>query len=724
VISSFKDPIVTYQARLWIFQCLYYQGKYEEAESLIVGLKNDQEFPKALNTELYKGLGAIMLKNQKNALAAEYLQTCLTTAKGRMERFRLHFALAQALQSLAKYEESAKHYAKVVRMTPPYDMAFNARINQVEILSLQQKDYAKANKLLRRMLKDDKNLEYFGQIYHKMGLNELRAGNVSKGLTYLNKSLAESKNDKAQATTTYLTLGDFYYERRVFDKSATYYDSANQLLDERHPNYESISKKSLKLSELLRHLLVIKKQDSLLKLARDPVLREKTIDRLIELESKQAQVKTDNPGTNNAPPDPGNNNTNNTGNSSFPFYNMASRQRGITEFQKNWGERANRDYWNINSKKSTQDPNGPTNPDEINKDSSNNLPTNVDANRKKYYKDIPSTPEAQAAAETKIEEALMAAAGVYQNSFGELETAIDYYKDLLSRYPTTKYEAQALFEIAKMHKSLGNSAAYTEFKNKLQSKHPESIYLKLLDDPNALKNNTGGGSAKKEIEDLYEKMYALYLTDKFEAALAVKKEADSKFAGNVIQGKFDLLAGICHIKLNNPTTGIAALKQVMDDYPSTPYADKAADIVEAWNKKQNPVSTNDTSTVAPEVAGLWQKWDGTEEILYIITYQRGANSNLIRAALNDFNKENFIYESLEVSPAAAVGETIYLTVANFSKTDVSIEYLKLLMNKADFFASKGLFEYEMAWITKTNYTTLIKSNRINSYFDFFKTDKK
>jgi hypothetical protein len=107
-----------------------------------------------------------------------------------------------------------------------------------------------------------------------------------------------------------------------------------------------------------------------------------------------------------------------------------------------------------------------------------------------------------------------------------------------------------------------------------------------------------------------------------------------------------------------------------------------------------------------------------------MSFAKGTNTSMIRAALNDFNKENFVFETLEVSSSRASGETVYISVANFSKPAVALDYLKMLQTKADLFASKGLFEYELAWICKTNYTTLAGNNRINAYMDYFKSKTK
>lgn len=731
VNSNFKDPEVVYDARLWIFQSLYYQKKYTEAENLAVSLKNDAKFPKKLLPQLNKALGAILLKNDKPGQAVEFLEKSLHSIHGKMEKYRLHFALGQAYQKLEQWEKATTHYAKTYRMNPPYDMAFNSEINRVEILSQQQKNYAKANQLLKRMLKDDKNTDYFGQIYYRLGINELRQKNEVRAINYLQQSLANSKKDRTQTTTTYLTLGDFWFDHKQYEQAGLYYDSANHLLDESHPDYQNIARRGAVLGELLRHLITIKKQDSLLRLGRDPILREKTIDKIIENEKKAAAMAKSNPnppgGSNPFPSDPNPGGTMTP--SSFPFYNTDNRNRGKDDFQKNWGTRTNRDFWRFNAKKSTSS--NSTTGDSAEKPADTlNAAIYGTADRKKYYTEIPVTKDAQADAEKKIEEAMFSAAGVYQNSLNSPADAIRMYTDLLKRFPGSKYEAQCLYELAKLSKQLGKDDDFESYKALLSQKYPESMYLKLLKDPNAKveSENNVLGVARKEIEDLYNQMFDLYTAGQYQQAMDVKIATDKKFAGNTLQAKFDYMYGLCLIKSGAVEKGISSLTQVTQDYPGTDVAARAQETIDAYNRILHPPAQDSTSAASDSLVGsdasLWKPWDNTEELYYILVYKKGTNSNLLRAGINDFNKTNFVFEpNLEVSPTRAFGETVYISVSNFTTTKACLDYYAYMKDKPDFFASKGLFEYEMAWISKTNYTTLLKNNRANSYVDFFKTIK-
>jgi len=111
-----------------------------------------------------------------------------------MNKYRTHFVLGQVCLRMEKYKEAEKHFAKTVKMNPPYEIAFQANIAQVQVLSAQQKNYSKANKILRRMLRDDKNVDYYGKIYFQMGMNELSANNESQAFKLTFSSLLLNQN--------------------------------------------------------------------------------------------------------------------------------------------------------------------------------------------------------------------------------------------------------------------------------------------------------------------------------------------------------------------------------------------------------------------------------------------------------------------------------------------------------------------------------------------------
>jgi hypothetical protein len=250
------------------------------------------------------------------------------------------------------------------------------------------------------------------------------------------------------------------------------------------------------------------------------------------------------------------------------------------------------------------------------------------------------------------------------------------------------------------------------------------VYLKLLEGKTDNGGNNQQVSELKVIEELYERMYDLVETAKYSDAISTKMDADRKYAGNAYQSRFDYLYAICLIKSGNPDKGIEILKQITQDYPSTSLAAEAQKTLDAWERLKTAATDNsgitNSDTTAVTEAQLWKTWDGKDELFYLLVFPKGSNTNMIRATLNDFNKENFIFETLEVSPARASGSTVYISISNFSKPEKTKEYLAFIEKKPELLAAKGLFEFEMAWISKTNYLTLATNNRINAYMEFFR----
>lgn len=743
VIKKYKDPLIVYQARLWIFQSLLMQKKNNEAEALINSLLADKSFPKKLNASLQKAVGSVLLKNGKHLQGAEALEKSIQGTRNREERIRMHYVLGQAYLNVKKYDLAKKHFTKTARMNPAYEMAFNAKLNMVEILTAQEKNYTKANKVLKDMLRDDKNTEYLGQIYFKMATNYLAARNLTQAMEHFQLALSNSNGDNSTKTNVYLALGDFYNQKKNFQQAGLYYDSASMSLDEKHPNYEQISKKSLMLSDLLRQLITIKTQDSLLTLAKDPELRERAIDKQIELEKRREQQALQNQKQPKGKGNTGSGSVSNTnsglstsagniaigGNASFPFYNAMQRNQGKTDFEKIWGKRVNRDNWRLNSKKTVNGANSGNNgSNEGNNGAVSDSNTTIEKNpgqgtpREKYYSEIPMSAEAQLEANKKIEDAYFKLAQIYQNSLQEIKPAIENYTILLQRYPETKYEPQVFYEIAKMQRNAKNTEQFNKYFGLLKSKYPSSRYISLLDENNSgnITNNLESNS-NQAVNVLYNEMYQAFRKGKYEEAIATKIRADKEFGGNVLQSKFDYLLALCWLKKGQEEKGIAGLQQVLSDYAGSPIADQAQANLEAIEKRKKPVAKDSASGSSSGIeAGLWTKWDGKEKLMYLIVYPKGTNSNMLRALLSDFVREKFSTETLEIDAARSIGETNFLTISGFNTAAGAQSLIEALKKEEELFASRGVFEYEQAWISMSNYKKLALNNRVNNYLEFYK----
>lgn len=745
VNGHFTDPVIKYSAQLWIARCLAVKNRNIDAEVLVQNLLKDPEFPESLQGEAQWVYGALQLALGKYQQAKDPLEKALQVTHYRMDKYRLHFALGQCYQFTKDYDKAEFHFGVVSRFNPPYELAFAARMAQVDILSAKQENYAKANKVLQKMLKDDKNIDYLGQIYVNMGMNELKAQNFPMANKRFNQAIQLSTNNEHK-TNAYLALGDHYFSKRQFQNAAIYYDSANAIIDKSHPNFDAIVQKNDILSDLLKEVMTISNNDSLLRMAKDPKWRSEKIAQAIEREKKAAEAakkaqelaesRKDNSGmpsmggfgnnVNNmdAPP------STNSGNASFPFYNALNRSKSTQEFQKIWGARENRDYWKYTAKKTTN-----TDPIDLGKDSSAMatkgtqkkeaekdtavipIPTNIAENEKKYYSNLPLTDKAQKQALMAIEKSLFEGAKIYQDRLQEYPEAIRLFTELTQRFPLGENIPQALYELIKVNRLIGDYTQADQWKSKLLTDHPKSIYVRMLETGGSMSEANNNNAGNRVIDSLFQEMLIAYQLGKYETAIQTKLTADKEFAGNQLQTKFDYLQALCYIKSGNTSKGLDLITQLVVDYPGTEIALKAQEILDANErlKAQALAASNPT----PSGNQSYQVLKPGEAVDCIFTFAKGTNANMIRAALSDFAKKQFSFESLQVNANIAIGSSNTIRISQFSKPEIAKEFVSFISKSNSYFAEKGLYEYQAMWISESNYLLLTQLLDLNAYRIFY-----
>lgn len=755
VNEHFTDPKIRFSAQLWIARCLYQKLQWVDAEVLAQSILINQDLPNSLLGETHKVLGSIQFALGKYTQSAAQLELALPNSNNRMDQYRLHFALGQCYQFDKQFDLAGSHFSKVPTLNPPYELAFHARMAQVGILSAKQENYTKANKVLSKMLKDDKNIDFYGQIYVSMGNNELKANNISLAIKRYNQAIQLS-SAKEHKTNAYLALGNYFFSNLRYEKAALYYDSANNIIDESHPDFEEIVRRNDILSDLLTAVMTISQNDSLLRMANDPIWRTKKIKEAIEREktlqeaalSKKKNINYNNQANNNANPAsmPGMNGMSDmgmpnpltspdlgmrstSGNSSFPFYNALNRSKGEQEFKKIWSTRSNIDYWRYGAKKSVSEPiNGTmanTTRDSATEKKTQKsdtifIPSDVLEAEKKYYVELPLSEEAKKIALAEIEKSLFEAARIYQDRLQDSNESIRLYSELINRFPQSENSAQAHYELIKLYRVGGDFSQADAWKSKLIANFPKSIYVRLLESGGILSEIVRSNSGDKIIDSLFQTMVNAYNKGLFKEAIVLKMQADKNYSGNQLQIKFDYLQAIVFIKQGNTEKGIELLKQLVADYQSSDITLRAKDIVEANDRMMAAaLKSEDTSTA---VSVHYQQIDG-EALGCIFIFAKGSNTNLIRAALSDFNKKQFVFETLDISMPLSIGSRYILRISNFTKSQIAKDFIAFASKSKAFFSEKGLYEYQVLSISEPNFILLTQTLDLSAYQLFYEKNK-
>lgn len=349
VSKKYPDAEAKYSGLIWMMKTYNRLGAYTKTEVILDEIKNAEDFPKdksyarelALITTDYR------IKRRDYPEAIEALKEAIGLTKKKKARARYTYLLAQLYAATGQPGEAVLAFNKVVKLHPPYEMVFNAKMSIATNYPTEQGNGAEIKRELIRMSKDGKNTEYLDQVYYALAIVSQKENDIQAALSYLEESIDNSINNNSQKALSYLKRGDIYLDRENYIGAEESYDSALAFLPSDHPDIERVQDKKKSLTDLVINLNQIALQDSLQTLAKmTEKERRKAISKMIKnkkeeeerlLAERQRKEQLKQSFANNQKSQPtlaqfG-------GAKAWYFYNDATVQLGITDFNKKWGNR-------------------------------------------------------------------------------------------------------------------------------------------------------------------------------------------------------------------------------------------------------------------------------------------------------------------------------------------------------------------------------------------------
>ena len=148
--------------------------------------QKEPELPSTIINNIYPTLADLYLRNNKRELAIATLEQTIELKYKKAFKTRLIYILAQLYHKDGNFKAST-YYQQVVERNPEYEMAFQAKINRALSFSGGQTKAIKSQ--LLKMLKDDKNIEYFDQIYYALAEIEFKDKNEKLAVENLQTSI-------------------------------------------------------------------------------------------------------------------------------------------------------------------------------------------------------------------------------------------------------------------------------------------------------------------------------------------------------------------------------------------------------------------------------------------------------------------------------------------------------------------------------------------------------
>ncbi|MCC6722333.1 MAG: tetratricopeptide repeat protein [Bacteroidia bacterium] len=727
VNSQYIDKPINYEAKLWILKTLAKQGKYEDAEAVYKTFIREEKFPPKINNQLYLTIGDIYTRLGYYDDAQKNLEAGLKKTKNKVLKYRIHFLLGQLYFITGDYKKSAFHYSKVARSSAPYEFAFQSNIQIVKANSLSGNSSTReSRKNLKKMLRDDKNIDYFSQLYYELGNLDYADKNYNKSIKNYQNAVKYAKGNNVIKTDAFLKIAKIYYENRNYKMAQKFFDSTALVIPETHPEYEKIKLQQANLTNLIDQLLAIKNYDSLLhlsSLSKEQLYRE--INRIIDNKNAEAKKKAKKKAKDENPTPPDILNTTPgpsgpiAGTNQFIFDNPTLMGTEYNEFIKRWGNRKLTDNWRISSSKKNNEPDPETKENYDNNDgkiSPENQKTKEsrDDEFKRLLANVPLTEKDKSLAHSKILTGHVEAGKIYFEKLKEYNEAISHFDAALQLYPANKYEAEILYYLSKCYSSLKDSSKSNYYTDLLNNKYPDSEFNKVF--KNNYKTNTdtiakpkeNAINEKQEVTELYQKMYNAYQAKNYELVKAIKTEADKKYAGNAIQAKFDYLYALTIAQTESIEKFAELLKQIKESYPGTEIAEIAQYTLEVIDNRNKAAKLDPKSIY---------KYDASSSHFFSIVTPEGQSEKL-KNAISNFNTKFFSTKNLKIK-SYLLGNKDMLGVELFENKSTALEYYKSFSINFKEFMSPMPSEAKFFVISSENFLTLIREMNDAEYISFF-----
>lgn len=706
VFISYPDEPSSAWAKLYEARTFLEAENTKDAGLALSKLEQKSSFPKRFPKELHKTRAQLEIIQGNYETAIPSVKSAIRETRKKKERARLYFLLAQLYKEIGDDNNALKAYASVSDNNGSYDLQFYSKINRATAVTGKNNAPIVRRELLK-MLSDDKNKDYFDQIYFALGEIEIRLKEKEKAIAYFEKSTTTEIRNPAQQTRSYLRLAELYFDERNFFLSQINYDSAVARIPESYPHAAEIKDKEKKLGQLVDQLKIVQANDSLLHLARLP---ESELNRKLKkiandmMDAQRAALA--NQTTAVAA-------TNALGTSAWYFYNDQVRGQGEASFNQKWGPRPLEDFWRFEAKGISSGGSDP-------QDNSTNDPNFdiVEIDIEDLKKGIPFDPLIQATKEREVEEALFEAGKLFKQNFDDLQGSTESFENLLSRFPNTDKKLTLYYLLYRNYlEREEGEASFMSFDSKSSSfyysdlityEYPNSEFAKIISNPDYLKEKA---TATKGDQAEYIKYYQAFINGNSPLIVDDLVQHSQATATDLTPKYLFLLAKV-YSDLQNFSLVIPTLEELVKGFPITEEGKRGQEILDILKNGAAP---------APTTNELFKESFTEEHYLIVLLENQYLALDKAKNTLGDFNQQWFKNDGLSISSTFISNDLPMALVKKFKDADIALAYYTIYGKKIGDFNKKMEDNKESVFvISRSNFIELFKSKDINAYKEYFK----
>uniref|UniRef100_A0AB33IYR7 Tetratricopeptide repeat protein n=1 Tax=Prevotella sp. GTC17254 TaxID=3236794 RepID=A0AB33IYR7_9BACT len=699
-----SQPAIYGKARAWLAKAYIEEGWLYDAEDVIRNMQRDSIHWTAQKEWDYTYTDYYIHTGEYDK-AIPYLRKVIRHEMRRKQRAREWFLLGQLLELQGNKAEALKAYQHVIRLNPPYNLEFNARISMTKVMPEGPSD--KMISRLKRMASSPNNAEYLDQVYYAIGNIYLARRDTLHAIDAYEQGNQKAKRSGIEKGVLLLKLGNLYWNRRKFADAQRCYNEALGLLDQDRKDYQQLAERTKILDELVPHTNAVELQDSLQRLARmaEPE-RNRIIDRIIsdlkkkEREERDAQAEmagAQNGGQAESGPIPTPpTRPTNAQDSKWYFYNPMVVAQGKETFQRLWGKRDNVDNWQrINKSVVPTMTNGDTLPadsvqQDANQDDHPRLTTDnpaADPHTRAYYlAQIPFSEQQLEASNKLLADGLFGSGVIFKDKMDALSLSERTLIRLVDHFPKFEKMDEAYYHLFLLYSRLGRRDRAQTYLDMLKRNHPQSEWTRLIANPYFEENARRG----EQVEDsLYTATYNAFRNNRYDVVRNNVSISDTRFADGANRDKFLFIGALNQLNDNRLDECLRSLNTLVEKYPESQLSVMAGMIIngvkagrpvrsghfdmnDMWERRNIVLNDSDTTKLQS-----FSTERNTPFVFMLVYHPDSVRENQLLFELAKYNFTSYLVRDFDIKIEDADGLR-RMMVTGFRNFDETLQYARQL----------------------------------------------
>lgn len=621
------------------------------------------------------------------------------------ERGRYLYIKGQLYDAMAMTDSANAAFDEIIALKrkTPRIYRIHAFMEKAKNYDLETQDRLVLLETLNELAENRENRPYLDNIYYQLAEYWFKTDSLEAAISYYNKSLRENSPDKYLNSRNYLTLGNINFDRAEYKEAGAYYDSTLVNLYEGTREYRKLKKKRENLDDVILYEDIAGVNDSILNLVAmseserlayfteytEEIKAEQIEQEIAAFEAAKSAKQSSATSLQNT--SFGSGGTQSAG--KFYFYDPTQTAYGKLAFAQTWGDRALQDDWR------TDDSGGGGGKSEEKEEklTEEAIIAKIEANPKfdpqTYIAKIPTEESVIDSLKKDRDFAYYQLGVIYKEKFDEFKLASDKLEALLKNNPEERLVLPAKYNLYKIYQETGQTAKENQWKQNILTNHADSRYAKIIRNPREYR------AGEDTPEAVYADVYRKYLDGQYELVIQKSDEYITKFTGDPIVPKFELLKAVAIGRYQGYDKYKEALNFVALNYPLSEEGKKAQELYD--------------NAIPPMAFQKFDENDPDDSYNLIYVFPKDSLGIEMAQKLSDTLSHaiaNMDYGKLKVSIDTYSAEKIFVAIHGLDSHLGAKGFGVILRDEEDYQIKKEFFV-----VSSGNYETILIHKNLEDY---------